>query len=288
MQHLKVLVSYLLSGDVTATETAGVEYLWRRIRAITLAYGCFQISQILIHNPIAPNLFGDFRFFPLVGNQFISGGNVDSVYVGITNRRGRTREVDILRSGITRHLHNLTSGRTTHHGIINEKDVAACKLALDGVQLQPHTFLPRGLSRHDERSRYVAIFYEPLPERPSQHVRRLQRTRPRRVRNGNDDINVVFRVHSHDFGREQFAHFEAAFVDGYTIHDGVGTGEVHIFEDAWGQTGGGGAHFGLAVAGFHVDEDGLAGFHVPHEGESKGVNRHRFACHAVVQSLSCL
>jgi hypothetical protein len=59
-----------------------------------------------------------------------------------------------------------------------------------------------------------------------------------------------------------FSHIETRFIDGYAIHDGIGSCKVDVFKDAWMMCGIGVHHFGVAVP-LHIDKDGFSRLDVP-------------------------
>ena len=98
------------------------------------------------------------------------------------------------------------------------------ELALDGVELEPDALLPRLLPGKYEGPRYATVLDEPLAVRPPQDVRRLHGRRPRRVRDGYDDVNVVIGLSLGYLIRELLPHLEPGLVYAYPVHDGVRTG----------------------------------------------------------------
>mmetsp|Transcript_12175 Transcript_12175/g.33510 ORF Transcript_12175/g.33510 Transcript_12175/m.33510 type:complete len:290 (-) Transcript_12175:33-902(-) len=218
-QRRKVLVAHGLPRDVLSAEAAGVKCLQWEIFGGDGLDRVLQIIEILVHDPLAANLFRDLFLVALEGDQLLTRRNVDAVDVGIPDRRRGTAKVDLGSACIPGHLHDLICGGSTHDGVVHQKDVAAFELVLDGVELEAHGLFSGRLSRHDERSGDIPILDEPLTEGTAQTVRTLQRRCSRRVGNWNDDVDVVVWVNALDLFRQLLSHVEAGFVHRHAIHD---------------------------------------------------------------------
>ena len=90
--------------------------------------------------------------------------------------------------------------------------------------------------------------------------------------------------------RQDLAHFQAGFIDGGAVHDGVGTGKVDVLEDAGceGLGSGTGLTQQFPLLG---DQDGLSGRHIPDHLESQGLQGHTLRGHhpfgtAVLRALA--
>ena len=240
---------------------------------VDLPHRLFQIFQILEDEAIGTDKLAHLFHFTAMGNELVGGGHVDAVDVGEANFRRRRGEVDLGCPRFTGHLDDLLGGGTTHDGIIHQQHLLALEFGADGVELAAHRLLALGLARHDEGTADVAVLHEALTVRQAQGVGDFQRHVAGSLGDGDDHVHVEIVPLPCDLLAQLATHVEAGGIDGDLVDEGVGTGEVDVFEDA-------GVHLRvlrtllgeeLALLG---DVDGLARGDVTHRLEADGVEGH--------------
>lgn len=92
---------------------------------------------------------------------------------------------------------------------------------------------PHLLTGHDEGSTDVAVLDETFSVRQTQLLSRLQRRHTAGVRDRYHHINleVLLGKHALDFDSQRRSHRHARAVDGDTVEDRVGSGEVDVLEN---------------------------------------------------------
>src|SRR5690606_22915823 len=130
-------------------------------------------------------------------------------------------EVDLLSACIARHLNDLFAGGAADGGIVDQEHVLAPELELDRVELSSHRFLALRLTGHDEGTTDVAVLHEAFAILQAEVAGDADRGGTRRVRYGNDDINVEVRPGLCDVLRELLAHSNPALVDRDVVNHGV-------------------------------------------------------------------
>mmetsp|Transcript_10850 Transcript_10850/g.19107 ORF Transcript_10850/g.19107 Transcript_10850/m.19107 type:complete len:331 (+) Transcript_10850:286-1278(+) len=232
----------------------------------------FQILLILVDNPFAPDLCSNFFFVATVSDEFLLRWEIDTIDVGVSNRRSRGAEVNILGTGVTGHLYNLSCSSTTDDRVVYKEYVSSFKLCPDGVELEANGLFALCLSGHDEGSSNVSVLHETFTERSVQAVCCLKCTRSRSIGHWDNNVNAMVGTEllEYLFGKF-FSHVETCLVHTDAINDGIGTGKVDVFEDARSMSGRLVHNFGMAVS-FHVDEDGFSGTNITNEFESQSIN----------------
>src|SRR5690606_31972035 len=81
----------------------------------------------------------------------------------------------------------------------------------------------------------VAVLDEAFAISQVEPGRQLHRCRPRRIRDRHDDIDFAQAQGPGDVVAEVFSHVQSGVIDGHPVHEAVRTGEVDVFEKAWGE-----------------------------------------------------
>jgi hypothetical protein len=110
----------LFSGDVGATEAAGIESGEGMVWFGRIPYTIFQVKQILIYDPITADTTGYLFLVGLVGDKFLPCGNIDPVDVRESYGWCSAGEVYLFGTGISSHLYNFSSGRSSYDRVIYE------------------------------------------------------------------------------------------------------------------------------------------------------------------------
>ena len=149
------------------------------------------------------------------------------------DRRRTARHKHLAGTDIARHLDDLSRRSATHDTVVDEEDALAGKLEGHGIELPAHILAAHALTRHNKGAANVPIFHKAFAIRNMQRLRQLQRSHPRRVRHGDDHINLLALVQQLllHLLRQSIAHRHAASVHTYTVNHTVGPGKVDIFEN---------------------------------------------------------
>src|SRR5690606_4105516 len=218
-----------VTGHVVAVKYRAVEPGDGRI---TFAHRIDQILQILIDQPVGADQLRHLIHGPVVCNQFVGRGHVDAVDVGVTYLWRCRAKVDILRSGFTGHLNDLTAGGTADDGVIHKQHVLATELQLDGVELLAYGLLACRLAGHDEGTADIAVLDKPLTELDAQPVGQLHCGGTAGVRDRDDHVDAMVRPLAQNLFRQFLAHAQTGLVHQDAINDGVGAGQIDMLEDA--------------------------------------------------------
>mmetsp|Transcript_21921 Transcript_21921/g.49907 ORF Transcript_21921/g.49907 Transcript_21921/m.49907 type:complete len:540 (+) Transcript_21921:199-1818(+) len=284
VQSGEIGIPHPLPRDVPPAETAALEGVHLGF-VHAGGHGFFEIFQILVDHPVRSDVGRHLFGVPFVGDEFDPGGYVDAVNVGVADGRSGGDEVDVLGPGVAGHLYDFAGGGAAYDGVVDEEDVFAGELALDGVELEPDAFFSYFLSGHDEGAGDVSVFDESFAKGSAQLIGRLQGTGAGSVGNGYDDVDVVVGIDPIDLFGQGLSHPQPGFVDRDPVDDGIGSGKIYVFEDAGMQFWLGVTDPGVDVI-VCVDKDGLAGIDVPDQVEAQGVDGDRFAGHDVVFGLA--
>mmetsp|Transcript_59251 Transcript_59251/g.139740 ORF Transcript_59251/g.139740 Transcript_59251/m.139740 type:complete len:404 (-) Transcript_59251:1158-2369(-) len=190
-------------------------------------------------------------------------------------RRGRC-EIDLARTGLAGHLHDLLRGGAAHDGIVHQQHIAAFELHADGIELLAHALLAGALPRHDEGAADVAVLDEAFAVGLADAVGQLHGRRAAAFRDRDDDVDLVGRHGGDDALRQRLAHVQACLIDRDAVHHRVRAGQVDELEHAGVQRRVVVALLGVHLAG-HVNEQRLAGRQVTLQFVACSFQRHAFA-----------
>src|SRR6187455_1888981 len=91
------------------------------------------------------------------GQQLVSFRRVNTVIIGVGNRRRGYAEVYFAGAGIAHHLHDLARGRAADDGIVNEHDTLAADDGAIGRVLHAHALIANRLCRLNEGTADIVI-----------------------------------------------------------------------------------------------------------------------------------
>src|SRR5215210_2659115 len=214
---------------------------------------------------LGPDLFhGQVRAYELVGTI-----HVDAVVAGAFDRGRRDPEVDLGGAGLEQQLDQLAAGVTAHDGVVHDDHPVALDHARQRVELEPDAELAHTVGRLDKSPTYVAGLYEAFRVRDAAPLRVADRRHHPRVGDGDDHVGLGRRLL-----RQELAHPVPGACDLAPVEARVGTGEVHVLEDAKGTTRG---LCPVASQALVVYNDDLAGLHVAQEPGADDVQAARLA-----------
>ena len=141
------------------------------------------------------------------------------------------------RAGGFGHFDDFAAGGAAHDGVVNQQDVFAFEFAVHRVEFLAHGFFAGGLAGHDEGAADVAVFDEAFAVGFAQVGGEFHRAGAAGVGDGHDDVDVGQIDFAFDFFGQGDAHVDARLIDGYAVDDGIGTGEIDVFEQAGASLG---------------------------------------------------
>ena len=187
-------------------------------RGIALPATRYQVLQILIDQPVGADEAADLLLVPTVRYQFRGGGHIDTVHVGVTDRRCRGSKINLVRPCIARHFDNLPAGCAAYDRIIDQQHVLALELQTYGVEFLAHRLLALTLARHDESASYIAVFHQSLAELDIECMRDGLCRYAACIRYRDHHIDIVIRALRQDLVCEVRALPHAGLVNRYAIH----------------------------------------------------------------------
>ena len=135
-------------------------------------------------------------------------------------------------------MNQLHTRRSSHNGVIHQKNIQAGKLALDRVQFESHCLLPLLLPGHDEGAGDVPVLDKALAIGLPESVCALEGRGAGGVWDGDDHMDVMVGNFLHDPFRQSVAHIQTRVVDSHSVHNRVGSREVDVLEETGIQRGG--------------------------------------------------
>ena len=216
-----------VAGLVNAVETGRIE---RADAGIQLFHHTFQIVEVLEHDTVCADFGGDFFRAAAVGNQFLTGRHVDAVHVRITDFGGSRSDVYFSGARRAYHFNDFAAGRAAHDGIVYQQHAFSLKLGFHRAEFLAHGFSTRRLAGHDEGAAYIAVFNQAFAIRFVQMHRQFHRTRAAGIGNRHHDVDVAHRQLAPDFFCQRHAHVHTRLIYRHAVDNGVGAGEINIFE----------------------------------------------------------
>src|SRR5918994_4821029 len=216
-----------------------------------------------------PDLGPDLLHRQVRAHELIRAIHVDAVVAGALDRGRRDSEVDLGGAGLEQQLDQLAAGVSAYDGVVHDDHPFAFDHARQRVELEPDAELAHTVGRLDESPPYVAVLYEALRVRDAAPLRVADRRHHPRI--GDRDYHVGLRRRL--LGQE-LAHPVPGACDLASVEARVGTGEVHVLEDAQGAARGLGP---VARQALVVYNDDLAGLHVTQKPGADNVQAARLA-----------
>ena len=124
------------------------------------------------------------------GQQLVSFRRVNTVIIGVGNRRRGYAEVYFAGAGIAHHLHDLARGRAADDGIVNEHDTLAADDGAIGRVLHAHALIANRLCRLNEGTADIVIADNAKFVRYAGLLREAYRCRYAGVRHGDDHVSL--------------------------------------------------------------------------------------------------
>src|SRR5829696_8939546 len=204
-----------------------------------------------------PDLGPDLLHRQVRANELVRAIHVDAVVAGTLDRGRRDPEVDLSSAGLEEQLDQLAARVAAYDGVVHNDHPFAFDHAGQRVELEPDAELAHTVGRLDESTANVAVLYKAFRVRDAAPLRVAYRRHHPRVGNGDDNISLGRRL----IGQE-LTHPVPGAGDLASVEARVGTGEVHVFEDAQSTARSLGpvAHQALVV-----NNNDLAGLHVAQE-----------------------
>src|SRR5215210_1974393 len=204
-----------------------------------------------------PDLGPDLLHRQVRANELVRAIHVDAVVAGAFDRGRRDPEVDLSSAGLEEQLDQLAARVAAYDGVVHDDHPFAFDHAGQRVELEPDAELAHTVGRLDESTANVAVLYKAFRVRDAAPLRVAYRRHHPRVGNGDDNITLGRRL----IGQE-LTHPVPGAGDLASVEARVGTGEVHVFEDAQSTARclGPVAHQALVV-----NNNDLAGLHVAQE-----------------------
>src|SRR5919112_542025 len=227
-----------------------------RIRREVGQGGCPDLDPNLLH--------GQVRAYKLVSTI-----HVDAVVAGAFDRGRRDPEVDLGGAGLEQQLDQFAAGVAAYDGVVHDDHPVAFDHARQRVEFEPDAELAHTVGRLDKSPTYVAVLYEAFRVRDAAPLRVADRRHHPRIWDGDDHVGLGRRLLS-----QNLTHPVPGACDFATVEARVGTGEVHVFEDAEGAARGLGP---VARQALVVYNDDLAGLHVAQEIGADDVQAARLA-----------
>src|SRR5215203_2255043 len=197
-------------------------------------------------------LHGQIRPYQLVGAI-----HVDAVVAGALDRRRRDPEVDLGCTGLEEQLDQLAARVAAHDGVVDNDHPVAFDHARQRVELESYAELAHTVGRLDKSPPHVAVLYKAFCVRDAAPLRVADRRHHPRIWDGNDHVGLGRRLL-----RQELSHPVPGAGDLASVEARVGTGEVHVLEDAQSPARGLGPVTRQTIV---VYDDDLAGLHVAQE-----------------------
>src|SRR5690606_34759580 len=201
-------------------------------------------------------------------DQLFRRRHVDAVHIGKAHGRRSRGEIHLVGAGFARHLDNLLAGGAAHDQIVHQQYILALEFEPDRIELLPHRFLALILSRHDEGAADVAILHQTFTKLNAQTLCQRLTGNAARIRNRDDDVDIVIGAQPLNVFGEFFALAQARLVLGYSIYDRFGACEIHMHEN----TGGGAWGLAALLGGYDTsggDVDGSARLYIALQPEAQ-------------------
>src|SRR5919107_5182414 len=177
--------------------------------------------------------------------------------------------MDFGRAGLEQQLDQLAAGVATHDGVVHHDHPVALDHARQRVELEPDAELAHAVGRLDKGPPHVAVLYEAFRVRDAAPLRVADRRHHPRIGDGDHHIGL-----GRSLIGEQLAHPVPGARDLATVEARVGSGEVHVLEDAQGAARGLGPVDRQSLVVY--DED-LSGLHVAQKPGADDVQAARLA-----------
>src|SRR5215211_7141944 len=216
-----------------------------------------------------PDLGPDLLHTQIRAHELIRTIHIDAVVAGAFDRGRRYPEVDLGRAGLEEQLDQLAARVATHDGVVHDDDPVALDHARQRVEFEPDAELAHAVGRLDKSPPHVAVLYEAFRVRDAAPLRVADRRHHPRVGDGDDHVGLGRRLL-----RQDLAHPVPGACDLATVEARVGTGEVHVLEDAQSPARG---LCPVACQALVVYNDDLAGLHVAQEPGADDVQAARLA-----------
>src|SRR5919202_359173 len=202
-----------------------------------------------------PDLLADLLHSVIRSNELLLCVHVDAVVARARNRRRGDAEVHFLSASLEEEPHELAGRVPPDDGVVYHNHPLARDNRRQRVELQAQAQLAHTVSRLDERPAHVAVLYETPRERYPAAARIPHSRHESGVRHRDDHVGLGRRLLC-----EYLAHLLPGARDLPPVEAGVGTGEVHVFEDTKSATR---ALRMVALETRIVYHDDLAGLDVP-------------------------
>src|SRR5918996_907929 len=251
------------SRRVVAVEAGAAEAV------LPLLRGCHHRISREVGEGGGPDLGPDLLHRQVRSYQLVRAIHVDTVVAGALDRGRRDPEVDLGCACFEEQLDQLAAGVATYDGVVYDDHPVAFDHARQRVELEPYAELAHTVGRLDESPPDVAVLYEAFRVRDAAPLRVADRRHHPRIGDGDHHIGL-----GRSLIGEQLAHPVPGARDLATVEARVGSGEVHVLEDAQGATRSLGpvAHQTLVVY-----NDDLAGLHIAQEPGTDDVQAARLA-----------
>ncbi len=238
--------------------------------AITLVEGAVQAVDGNEGQAVGVDEGGHFGDVMLCREELFAFRRVDAVIAGMRGGRRGDAHVHFAGAGGADHFDDLAAGGAADNRIVDQDDALAFQDGAVGGMLHLHAEISNVVGRFDEGAADIVVADDAEVERQAAFERVAHGGGDAGVGDGDDDVGVD-RAFAGEFG----ADFLAGAVDRRAFHDGVGAGEIDVFEDA--ETGASGAEGFDALNAAVGDDDDFAGLHVAHKGGADDVERAGFA-----------
>src|SRR5215204_1829621 len=204
-----------------------------------------------------PDLGPDLLHCQVRSYQLVRAIHVDAVVAGALDRGRRDPEVDLGCTCFKEQLDQLAAGVATYDGVVYDDHPVAFDHARQRVELEPYAELAHTVGRLDESPPDVAVLYEALRVRDAAPLRVADRRHHPRIGDGDEHVGLGRRLL-----RQELSHPVPGACDLASVEARVGTGEVHVLEDAQSTARGLGPVTRQTIV---VYDDDLAGLHVAQE-----------------------
>src|SRR5215211_3615810 len=217
----------------------------------------------------SPDVGPDLLHRQVRANELVRAIHVDAVVAGAFDRGRRDPEVDLSSAGLEEQLDQLAARVAAYDGVVHDDHPFAFDHARQRVELEPDAELAHTVGRLDKSTANVAVLYKAFRVRDAAPLRVAYRRHHPRIGDRDDHVGLGRRLL-----RQDLAHPVPGACDLATIKSRVGTGEVHVLEDAESAARALGP---VARQALVVYNDDLAGFHVAQEPGADDVQAARLA-----------
>src|ERR687893_1096869 len=211
------------SRRVVAVEAGAAEAV------LPLLRGCHHRISREVGEGGGPDLGLDLLHRQVRSYQLVRAIHVDTVVAGALDRGRRDPEVDLGCACFEEQLDQLAAGVATYDRVVHDDHPVSFDHARQRVELEPYAELAHTVGRLDESPPDVAVLYEAFRVRDAAPLRVADRRHHPRIGDGDDHVGLSRRLL-----RRQLTHPVPGACDLASVEARVGTGEVHVLEDAQG------------------------------------------------------